>query len=303
MSKSACRLPSPAYPSFSFECFPPKTDKQWEILSESAPELSALGPEYFSVTFGAGGSTRVGTGETVRFLREKTGVEVAPHISCMGADPEDILELIEEYRQTGVQRLVALRGDRPSGASSLGKLRYGSDLVAFIREHTGDTFHIEVGCYPEFHPEAKNAEKDLDAFKRKVDAGADVAITQYFFNPDAYFRFLQECEKRDIDIPVVPGIMPLTNYKQIARFSDACAAEIPRWIRQRLIAFDERGDKESLKEFGVEVVTDLCAKLLEGGAPGLHFYTLNRSWATKRIWNNLGLPRAEEVREKAEGAA
>lgn len=303
MSKSACRLPSPAFPSFSFECFPPKTDKQWDTLSESSVELAKLGPEYFSVTFGAGGSTRVGTGETVRFLRERTGVEVAPHISCMGADPEDILGLIEEYRQAGVRRLVTLRGDRPSGSSSMGELRYGSDLVAFIREHTGDDFHIEVGCYPEFHPEARSAEKDMEAFKRKVDAGADVAITQYFFNADAYFRFMEECERLGIDIPVVPGIMPLTNYKQIARFSDACAAEIPRWIRQRLIAFDEREDMESLRQFGVEVVTDLCDRLLKGGAPGLHFYTLNRSWATNRIWKNLGLPHADEVREKAEGVA
>lgn len=303
MSNSTPRLPTPEHPSFSFECFPPKTDKQWDTLSESCVELAKLGPEYFSVTFGAGGSTRVGTGETVRFLRERTGVEVAPHISCMGADPEDILELIEEYRQAGVRRLVTLRGDRPSGSSSMGELRYGSDLVAFIREHTGDDFHIEVGCYPEFHPEARSAEKDLNAFKRKVDAGADVAITQYFYNADAYFRFLDECDKMGIDIPVVPGIMQLTNYKQIARFSDACAAEIPRWIRQRLIAFDERDDKESLREFGVEVVTDLCDRLLKGGAPGLHFYTLNRAWATNRIWKNLGLPHADDVREKAEGVA
>lgn len=303
MSKSACRLPSPAFPSFSFECFPPKTDKAWNTLAESSVELARLGPEYFSVTFGAGGSTRKGTGEAVRFLREKTGIEVAPHISCMGADPEDILELIEEYRQADVRRLVTLRGDRPSGASSMGKLRYGSDLVAFIREHTGDDFHIEVGCYPEFHPEARSAEKDLEAFRRKVDAGADVAITQYFYNADAYFRFMDECERMGIDIPVVPGIMPLTNYKQIARFSDACAAEIPRWIRQRLIAFDERDDMESLKAFGVEVVTDLCDRLLKGGAPGLHFYTLNRSWATKRIWDNLDLPHADDVRAKAENVA
>lgn len=304
MNNSNPRLPTPEHPSFSFECFPPKTDKQEDILAESSVELAKLGPEYFSVTFGAGGSTRVGTGRTVRAIRERTGIEVAPHISCMGADPEEVLELIEEYRQDGVRRLVTLRGDRPSGTSStLGKLRYASDLVEMIRKHTGDDFHIEVGCYPEFHPEAKNAEADLDSFRRKVEAGADVAITQYFFNPDAYFRFVYECDKLGIDIPIVPGIMPLTNYKMIARFSDACAAEIPRWIRQRLIAYDERDDKESLKQFGVEVVTDLCAKLLEGGAPGLHFYTLNRSWATTRIWNNLGLPHADEVREKAEGAA
>lgn len=301
MSQGTIRIPTPASPSFSFECFPPKTEKQEQTLAESCVELAKLGPEYFSVTFGAGGSTRVGTARTVRAIRERTGIEVAPHISCIGAEPEDVLALIRRYRDEGVRRIVALRGDIPSGTGAPGKLRYASDLVAFIREHTGDWFHIEVGCYPEFHPQAPDADADLRNFRRKVKAGANVAITQYFFNPDAYFRFIDEIRRMGIEIPVVPGVMPLTNYKQIARFSDACGAEIPRWIRKRLEAYDEREDMESLRAFGVEVITDLCAKLLEGGAPGLHFYTLNKAWATTRIWENLGLPKGSE--RKADAAS
>jgi len=290
------RLPSSVSPSFSFECFPPRTEEQEAVLARSCAELAAVGPDYFSVTFGAGGSTRTGTPRTVAEIRERTACQVAPHISCIGAEPDEVLGLLHRYRDEGVKRLVALRGDLPSGLAAPGKLRYASDLVAFIREHTGVAFHIAVACYPEFHPQARHAEADMDNFRRKVDAGADEAITQYFYAPDAYFRFLEECEKRGIELPVVPGVMPITNFKQLARFSDACGAEIPRWIRKRLQAFDDREDRESLKAFGVDVVTNLCARLLEGGAPGLHFYTLNRSWATLKIWENLGLSKMDRRR-------
>lgn len=273
--------------NYSFEFFPPRTDKQEKRLKESAVELARLKPEYFSVTFGAGGSTREGTLNTVLDVKDRTGCEAAPHISCIGADPDTILDLLKRYQAAGIRRLVALRGDMPSGMAAFGELRYASDLVAFIRKHTGDDFHIEVGCYPEFHPEAKNAEADMRNFQRKVEAGADGAITQYFFNPDAYFRFMEECEKRAIDLPVVPGIMPITNFTQLARFSDACGAEIPRWIRKRLENYGE--DKDSLQSFGIDVVSELCRKLLDGGAPGLHFYTLNRAQATTEILRRLDL--------------
>lgn len=295
MTETSSPLTPYPSPSLSFEFFPPKTEKQVGTLQRSCVELAEVDPEYFSVTFGAGGSTREGTARTVLDVKERTGLDVAPHISCIGAEPDVILALLRRYKDNGIKRLVALRGDIPSGMGTYGRLRYASDLVAFIREHTGDFFRIEVGCYPEFHPQAENAEADMQHFKQKMEAGADAAITQYFFNPDAYFRFLDACERRHIDATIVPGVMPITNYKQIARFSDACGAEIPRHIRKRLEAYD--GDLDSLRAYGEEVVTELCRKLLEGGAPGVHFYTLNRSRPTLAILRNLGLPEPARVDE------
>jgi methylenetetrahydrofolate reductase (NADPH) len=277
---------------FSFEFFPPKTPEGVERLRATRDKLARLQPAFFSVTFGAGGSTRDLTFETVLEIRRATGVEAAPHLSCIGSTRESIRHVLESYRARGIRRIVALRGDLPSGmgVGPPGELRYANELVAFIRESTGDWFHIEVAAYPEFHPQAPSASADLRNFRRKVEAGADGAITQYFYNPDAYFRFLDECGKMDVRLPIVPGIMPITNYKQLARFSDACGAEIPRWIRRRLEDFGD--DIKPLRAFGVEVTTELCRRLLEGGAPGLHFYTLNQAEATLAVWRNLGLPSA-----------
>ncbi|MEX0871624.1 MAG: methylenetetrahydrofolate reductase [NAD(P)H] [Aquisalimonadaceae bacterium] len=272
---------------FSFEFFPPKTDEGVEKLRATRARLAALSPRFFSVTFGAGGSTRDRTFETVVEIQQQSGIDAAPHLSCVGSTPESIRDILNQYREHGISQIVALRGDMPSGMSGPGHFRYANELVAFIREEHGDHFHIEVACYPEFHPQADDADADLLAFKRKVEAGANSAITQYFFNPDAYFRFLDDCERLQIELPIVPGIMPVTNYKQLARFSDACGAEIPRWLRKRLAAFGD--DRESLQAYGIDVVTELCFDLLEGGAPGLHFYTLNQAGATEAIWNNLGL--------------
>ncbi len=280
------------YPKhFSFEFFPPKTPEGAKKLSVVRSELGKLHPEYFSVTFGAGGSTQEGTIETV--LEIKTaGFNAVPHISCMGTSKEVIVGLLEQYKQNGIDRLVVLRGDMPSGAGSGsdGDFNYANELVSFIRTQYNDHFHIEVAAYPEFHPQAVNAEVDLDNFKRKVEAGADSAITQYFFNPDAYYQFVDACEKRHIDIPITPGIMPITNYTQLARFSDMCGAEIPRWIRKRLEAYAD--DKDSIRSFGEEVVTHLCQQLLAAGAPGLHFYTMNQTAPTQALWTNLKLPQA-----------
>jgi methylenetetrahydrofolate reductase (NADH) len=274
---------------FSFEFFPPKTPEGVEKLRTTRDKLARLEPAFFSVTFGAGGSTRDLTFETVLEIRRATGLEAAPHLSCIGSTRESIRHVLESYRARGIRRIVALRGDLPSGmgVGPPGELRYANELVAFIRESTGDWFHIEVAAYPEFHPQAPSASADLRNFKRKVEAGADGAITQYFYNPDAYFRFLDDCGKMDVRLPIVPGIMPITNYKQLARFSDACGAEIPRWIRRRLEDFGD--DLKPLRAFGVEVTTELCRRLLEGGAPGLHFYTLNQAEATLAVWRNLGL--------------
>lgn len=270
---------------FSFEFFPPKDEQAAERLAQTSAQLAELNPEFFSVTFGAGGSTRDRTRECVIAIQEATGVDVAPHLSCVGSSEASILELLNHYKAEGIKRIVALRGDMPSGMRDRGELNYGNELVALIRKHTGDYFHIEVAAYPEFHPQAKSARDDLLNFKRKVDAGADSALTQYFFNADAYFRFLDDCSALDIDIPIVPGIMPITNYVQLARFSDACGAEIPRWIRRRLEAFGD--DKESIRQFGIDVVSELCATLLEGDAPGLHFYTMNQAKPTLAIWQLL----------------
>ncbi|MBL1293861.1 MAG: methylenetetrahydrofolate reductase [NAD(P)H], partial [Thiotrichales bacterium] len=244
-----------------------------------------LEPEFFSVTFGAGGSTRDNTLECVSSINSATGIEVAPHLSCIGSTQQSISELLEIYKQQGIKRIVALRGDMPSGMRDPGEINYANELVEFIRKTTGDHFHIEVAAYPEFHPQARSAQEDVANFKRKVDAGADSALTQYFFNADAYFRFLDDCSAAGIDIPIVPGIMPITNYIQLARFSDACGAEIPRWIRQRLEGFGN--DMESLRAFGTDIMTELCATLLEGDAPGLHFYTMNQTRATLAIWQQL----------------
>jgi len=273
--------------NFSFEFFPPKTEQAIANLRGTVAKLAELKPSFCSVTFGAGGSTREMTYETVVEIQETTGIEAAPHISCIASTRDNIREVLQAYQAKGIRHIVALRGDMPSGMMSAGEFRYANELVEFIRDETGDHFHIEVAAYPEVHPQAPNLDADLRNFKRKVEAGADTAITQYFYNPGAYFRFVSDCEKLGIDLPIVPGIMPITNYTQLSRFSEACGAEIPRWIRKRLEAFGD--DRESIRAFGVEVVTLLCERLLEQGAPGLHFYTLNQSEACLAIWENLGL--------------
>ena len=273
--------------NFSFEFFPPKTEQAIANLRGTVAKLAELKPSFCSVTFGAGGSTREMTYETVVEIQETTGIEAAPHISCIASTRDNIREVLQAYQAKGIRHIVALRGDMPSGMMSAGEFRYANELVEFIRDETGDHFHIEVAAYPEVHPQAPNLDADLRNFKRKVEAGADTAITQAFYNPGAYFRFVSDCEKLGIDLPIVPGIMPITNYTQLSRFSEACGAEIPRWIRKRLEAFGD--DRESIRAFGVEVVTILCERLLEQGAPGLHFYTLNQSEACLAIWENLGL--------------
>jgi methylenetetrahydrofolate reductase (NADPH) len=274
-------------PAYSFEFFPPKTEDGINRLAATSKALAAVHPRFFSVTFGAGGSTRDRTFNTVISLQKNSGIDTAPHLSCISSTRENIREMLNGYCNRGINHIVALRGDMPSGMGEAGEFRYANELVAFIREETGDHFHIEVAAYPEYHPQATSPDKDLENFKRKVDAGASSAITQYFYNPDAYFRFIDRCNSVNIDIDIVPGIMPITNYYQLARFSDACGAEIPRWIRKRLEAYGE--NLESIRAFGEEVVTRLCAQLLEKGAPGLHFYTLNRAAPALAIWNNLGL--------------
>ena len=275
------------YPQqFSFEFFPPKTPEGAEKLSKVRDTLGALNPKYFSVTFGAGGSTQQGTFDTITSIQE-AGFNAAPHLSCIGSTKENIREILKSYIDKGINRIVALRGDMPSGTHDIGEFRFANELVDFIRNETNDYFHIEVAAYPEFHPQATSAEDDLNNFKRKIDAGANSAITQYFFNPDAYFRFVDDCEDLNIAVPIVPGIMPITNYIQLARFSDMCGAEIPRWIRKRLESYGD--DKDSIKAFGEEVISEMCQQLLEAGAPGLHFYTMNVTAPTLAIWKNLGL--------------
>ena len=273
-------------PSFSFELFPPKTADGMDKLKANVGRLALVDPLFMSVTYGAGGSTQERTFETVAWLRQQ-GIETAPHLSCVGAARAHIREILDRYLDLGIKRIVALRGDMPSGMGERGDFRYANELVSFIREQTGDHFHIEVAAYPEFHPQAADAGSDLWNFKNKVNAGANGAITQYFYNADAYFRFIDSCERLGIDIPIVPGIMPINNYSALARFSDACGAEIPRWIRKRLQGFGD--DVDSIRSFGIEVVTALCERLLRHGAPGLHFYTMNQSRATLQIWHNLGL--------------
>lgn len=271
---------------FSFEFFPPKTPEGTAKLKETVRQLGQLEPNFFSVTYGAGGSTREGTLSTVLGIRE-AGHAAAPHLSCVASTRENIAEVIDTYKAHGIRHIVALRGDLPSGLAAAGEFRFASELVSFIRLRTGDWFHIEVACYPEYHPQARRAHQDLAAFKAKVDAGADAAITQYFYNPDAYFHFVEQCQALGIKVPIVPGIMPINNFSQLARFSDACGAEIPRWMRLKLESYGD--DAASIKAFGLDVVTQLCDRLLEGGAPGLHIYTMNQAGPTSTLWQRLGL--------------
>lgn len=269
----------------SLEFFPPKTPEGAEKLRVARQKLYALRPEFCSVTFGAGGSTQEGTLATVREIMAE-GCPAAPHLSCIGQTRDSIRERLDAYGDAGVQRVVALRGDLPSGYGLGGEFRYASDLVAFIRGETGRRFHLEVAAYPEVHPQSKTPDADLQAFIAKVEAGADGGITQYFFNADAYLRFVEELRKRGVDVPVVPGIMPITSSSQLLRFSDACGAEVPRWIRLRLQAFGD--DTASIQAFGLDVVTALCEQLRGAGAPGLHFYTMNQAKATLEICRRLG---------------
>lgn len=286
---------------FSFEFFPPRTPEAVGKLEVTRDRLAALRPDYFSVTFGAGGSTRERTFETVVEIRDKTGIPAAPHVSCIGYPTQALRDVLATYRSAGIDRIVALRGDLPSGTSSYGELRYANELVEFIRRETGDHFFIEVAAYPEFHPQAPGAEADLFNFKRKVDAGADSAITQYFYNVDAYSRFVEASRRLGIDIPIVPGVMPIINCTQLLRFSDACGAEIPRWILKRLRDFGD--DRVAIRDFGVDVTTELCRQLLERGAPGLHFYTMNQAEASIAIWRNLGIGAADARSRVAVSAA
>ncbi|MEP7209148.1 MAG: methylenetetrahydrofolate reductase [NAD(P)H] [Casimicrobiaceae bacterium] len=270
----------------SCEFFPPKTDEGKEKLRTTWRQLAGLSPAFFSVTYGAGGSTREGTLDTVLRIRDE-GLPAAPHLSCIGSTREGLREVLAQYRAHDIRHVVALRGDLPSGAAAAGDFRYASELVEFMRAESGDWFDIDVAAYPEVHPQARSAHEDLEAFRRKVDAGANSAITQYFFNPDAYWQFVDSCAAAGITIPVVPGIMPIGSFTRLARFSDACGAEIPRWIRKRLEGYGD--DAGSIRAFGLDVVTELCARLLERGAPGLHFYTLNQASLTTTIWQRLGL--------------
>lgn len=272
--------------TFSFEFFPPKTAEGAEKLRATRAQLAQLKPKFFSVTFGAGGSTRDRTLEAVRDI-QASGSEAAPHLSCIGSTRENIRDILAEYKSQGIRHLVALRGDLPSGTLDAGEFNYANELVSFIRTETGDWFEIEVAAYPEIHPQARSWKDDLVNFRRKVDAGADSAITQYFFNADAYFRFVEETRALGVAIPIVPGIMPIGNYTQLARFSDACGAEIPRWLRKKLESYGD--DLASIRAFGLDVVTDLCDRLLAGGAPGLHFYTMNQAGPSTTIWQRLGL--------------
>lgn len=270
----------------SFELFPPKTEEGATKIAATVEALATLQPAFFSVTFGAGGSTQEGTLATVQRIRA-AGHEAAPHLSCIGSTTESIRAILRQYRAAGIKQIVALRGDLPSGIGQAGEFKHASDLVAFIRAEHGDHFHLEVAAYPEYHPQARNAQEDLKNFKRKVEAGANSAITQYFYSADAYFHFVEEVGKLGINVPIQPGIMPIASFSNLVRFSDACGAEIPRWIRRKMEGFGD--DTASIKAFGLDVVTDLCEKLLKGGAPGLHFYTMNQAGLTSTIWRRLGL--------------
>ncbi|OYY74367.1 MAG: methylenetetrahydrofolate reductase [NAD(P)H] [Gammaproteobacteria bacterium 28-57-27] len=271
----------------SCEFFPPKTDEGARKLRDTWQTLKDIDPEYFSVTYGAGGSTQERSFATVSEIQRDSGIPAAPHLSCIGSTREHIRAILDSYKAQGIRHIVALRGDLPSGMRDPGELRHANELVEFIRAETGDWFHIEVAAYPEFHPQAASAQADLDAFQRKVEAGADSAITQYFYNVDSYLRFMNDCLDRGIHIPIVPGIMPITNFTQLARFSDACGAEIPRWLRKRLETFGD--DLDGLRSFGLDVVGELCQQLIEAGAPGLHFYSMNQVEPTLHLWCGLNL--------------
>lgn len=273
-------------PAFSFELFPPQTPEGVEKLRLTRQQLARFNPKFFSVTFGAGGSTRERTLETVLEIQAE-GHVVAPHLSCIGSTQQNIRAILEKYYEAGIRHIVALRGDLPSGMAQAGEFRYASELVVFIRQEYGSSFHIEVAAYPEYHPQARSAQADFDNFKRKIETGASSAITQYFYNADAYFHFVELCEIAGLNIPVVPGIMPINKFSQLVRFSDTCGAEIPRWIRKKLESYGD--DSESIQAFGLDVVTGLCEQLLQAGAPGLHFYTLNSANLTSAIWQRLNL--------------
>ncbi len=276
---------------FSFELFPPRTPEGVAKLPATVARLAAVQPAFFSVTYGAGGSDQDGTYDTVMRVVGQTGIETAPHLTCVGATPAGIAALLDRYKAAGVRRIVALRGDLPATAISSqapGELHYANELVAFIRERHGDHFQLEVAADPEMHPQAESPQADFEAFRRKVQAGASGAVTQYFFNADAYFDFVERCTRAGIAVPIVAGIMPITNFTQLARFSAACGAEIPRWIRLRLEQLQD--DKAALQDFGLDVITRLCEQLLQAGVPGLHFYTLNQAEPTLKLWKNLGLP-------------
>lgn len=270
----------------SFEFFPTKTEEGTQKLLKVRDELAKENPEFFSVTYGAGGSTRDRTLALIHALNDKRDIPAAPHLSCVGDSKADLAALLDEYKSMGIKRIVALRGDLPSGAGlANSELRHANELVSFIREHSGDYFTLEVAAYPEAHPQSNNFEQDVTHFVNKVKAGANSAITQYFFNPDCYFHFVDKVRSQGVDIPIIPGIMPITNYSRLARFSDACGAEIPRWIRKQLEAYGD--DAQSIKEFGAEVITHLCERLIDGGAPSLHFYTLNQAEPSLAVWKNI----------------
>lgn len=263
------------YPQhFSLEFFPPRTDIGTEKLKEVIKQLGELQPEYMSVTYGAGGTTQEKTLETVKYIQQKTKFSAAPHLTCIGATAQSVTQLLDTYAALGINRIVALRGDLPSGMMDPGEFKYASDLVAFIKATRGDTFHIEVAAYPETHPQARNCNIGIKWFKHKIEQGADTAITQYFYNVDSYLQFIDNCEKHNIDLPIVPGIMPITNYENLVRFSNACGAEVPRWLKCRLESFED--DKEGLVSFGKDVIMNLSQRLLDAGAPGLHFYSMNQ---------------------------
>lgn len=273
--------------SFSFEFFPPKTDKGIENLTKVRNTLAELNPAFFSVTYGAGGSTQDSTFKTVLDTQKETGIATAPHLSCVGSSKEQIRDILMGYKNNGIDRIVALRGDLPSGMQDIGEFHYANELVEFIREETGDHFQIEVAAYPEIHPQAANYQADIENFARKIHAGADRAITQYFYNPDAYFYFIDSIAKVGINKPVIPGIMPITNFVNLARFSDGTGAEIPRWLRKRMEGYGD--DIDSIQKLGLEFVTKMSEQLLQGGAPGLHFYSMNKTEPSMAIWKTLGL--------------
>ena len=274
----------PNMPSVSFEFFPPRTEEGDLKLNKTIKTLSEFNPEFFSVTFGAGGSTKAKTLETVLTI-EASDNKGVPHLSCISASKEDIRNLINEYKTHDINHLIALRGDNPSGAISHGDFKYANELISFIREETGEYFNIQAGAYPEYHPEAESATDDLNNFKRKIEAGANSAITQFFFNADAYFRFVEECQKVSISVPIIPGIMPIYNIKQLSRFASNCGAEIPRWLRLKLESYDD--DIQSLRDYGVDVISELCETLVQYGVPGIHFYTLNESKIVSKIIKNI----------------